>query len=66
MDKLILVIHDDGKGLGEQKSGNEKSAMGLQSIRRRTQYLNGETNIRSDTNGTEITVSIPLNSVVYD
>ncbi|WP_196940006.1 sensor histidine kinase [Sphingobacterium pedocola] len=66
MDKLILAIHDDGKGLGEQKSGNEKSAMGLQSILRRTQYLNGELKIQSDTNGTEIMVSIPLKSVVYD
>ncbi|GGH20753.1 hypothetical protein FAZ19_15515 [Sphingobacterium alkalisoli] len=66
MDKLILVIHDDGKGIDEQKPGNEKSAMGLQSIRRRTQYLNGEIKIQSDTNGTEITISIPLNSVVYD
>lgn len=60
MGNLLLVIHDDGKGLGEQKPDNGKSAMGLQSIRRRAQYLNGEANIQSDSNSTEITVSIPL------
>ena len=64
MDNLLLVIHDDGKGLGEQKPNNGKSAMGLQSIRRRTQYLNGKTNIRSDTSGTELTISIPVNSFI--
>jgi signal transduction histidine kinase len=64
MDNLLLVIHDDGKGLGEQKPNNGKSAMGLQSIRRRAQYLNGVTSIRSDTNGTEITISVPVNSFI--
>ncbi|GGG74374.1 hypothetical protein GCM10007415_02320 [Parapedobacter pyrenivorans] len=59
-DNLILIINDNGKGLGQIKSANLKSAMGLQSIRRRTRYLNGEANIQSDSNGTEITVSIPL------
>lgn len=63
-DSLILTINDDGIGLGldEKKSGNGKSTMGLQSIRRRVQSLNGETKIHSDAKGTEITVSIPLAS----
>jgi len=59
-DNLMLVVTDNGKGLGQIKTGDLKSAIGLQSIRRRTQYLNGEANIQSDINGTEITVSIPL------
>jgi len=62
MENLILIISDDGKGLGEKKPDYEKSALGLQSIRRRVRYLNGETNIQSSTKGTEITVSIPLTS----
>ncbi|NMN36148.1 sensor histidine kinase [Pedobacter sp. SG918] len=57
---LILTINDDGIGLNEKKSGSEKSSIGLQSIRRRVQSLNGETKIHSDSKGTEITVSIPL------
>ncbi|SKB75681.1 Signal transduction histidine kinase [Parapedobacter luteus] len=60
MDNLVLFISDDGKGLGQKKPDNEKSTMGLLSIRRRANYLNGEVTIQSDTNGTEITVSIPL------
>ncbi|WP_316818690.1 sensor histidine kinase [Pedobacter nyackensis] len=59
-DNLILTINDDGIGLDEKKSVNGKSTMGLQSIRRRVQSLNGETKIHSDSKGTEITVSIPL------
>lgn len=59
-DSLILTISDDGIGLGGKKSGSDKSTMGLESIRRRVQYLNGETNINSNAEGTEIMVSIPL------
>lgn len=59
-DTLLLTINDDGIGLDEKKSKNGSSTMGLQSIRRRVQSLNGETKIHSDVNGTEIIVSIPL------
>jgi signal transduction histidine kinase len=59
-DSLLLTINDDGIGLDEKKSGNGKSTMGLQSIRRRVQSLNGETKIHSNTKGTEINISIPL------
>jgi signal transduction histidine kinase len=61
-DTLLLTINDDGIGLDEKRSRNEKSAMGLQSIRRRVQSLNGDTTIQSDSKGTEIIVSIPLAS----
>ncbi|MBB6237934.1 signal transduction histidine kinase [Pedobacter sp. AK013] len=57
---LVLTINDDGIGLNEKKSSSKKSTLGLQSIRRRVQSLNGETNIHSNSKGTEITVSIPL------
>jgi|GEM_PF-522541 len=63
MDNLLLVINDDGKGLSETKSDNGKSTMGLQSIRRRVQYLNGETSFQSNTKGTELIVSIPLDTL---
>jgi len=66
MDSLVLIVSDDGKGLGEQKPDSGKSAMGLQSIRRRARYLNGKITIQSDAKGTEITISIPLNNVIYD
>lgn len=59
-DNLILTIGDDGIGLDGKKSGGSKSTMGLDSIRRRVEFLNGETNINSGAEGTEIIVSIPL------
>lgn len=59
---LVLTINDNGIGLNEKKSRNEKSTLGLQSIHRRVQSLNGETKIHSDSKGTEIIVSIPLAS----
>lgn len=59
-ETLLLNINDDGIGLDEKKSKNGKSTMGLQSIRRRVQSLDGDTKIQSDAKGTEIIVSIPL------
>jgi len=57
---LTLTINDDGIGLDEKKAKNMKSTVGLQSIRRRVKTLNGETKIQSNSKGTEITISIPL------
>lgn len=59
-DTLLLTINDDGIGLDEKKLRNGNQTMGLQSIRRRVQSLNGETKIHSDVKGTELIVSIPL------
>lgn|SRR5690606_34136555 len=41
------------------KTNISESAMGLQSIRRRVQYLNGNLVIHSDTSATEISIKIP-------
>ncbi|PTS91790.1 hypothetical protein DBR11_28380 [Pedobacter sp. HMWF019] len=59
-ENLLLTINDDGIGLDEKKPDKGKSTIGLQSIRRRVQYLNGVIEINSNTKGTEIIVSIPL------
>ncbi|HWW40336.1 sensor histidine kinase [Pedobacter sp.] len=59
-ENLLLTISDDGIGLDEKKPDKGKSTIGLQSIRRRVGYLNGEIKINSNTKGTEIIVSIPL------
>lgn len=59
-DSLVLTISDDGIGLDGKKSVSNKSTMGLDSIRRRIQYMNGELNINSNAGGTELIVSIPL------
>ncbi|WP_379091803.1 hypothetical protein [Pedobacter sp. UC225_65] len=55
-----MTIHDDGKGLGENRPNHKNTTMGLTSIHRRVQYLNGEIHIQSSNKGTEIIVSIPL------
>lgn len=61
---LVLTVKDDGKGMGKAGTGRNSSKMGLQSIRRRVQSLNGKLTIDSDANGTEITASIPLHPVL--
>ena len=58
-DNLILTVSDDGVGLTEKKSQNGKTSLGLESIRRRTKYLNGDCKINSSSKGTEIVVEIP-------
>lgn len=60
IDSLILTIKDNGKGLDRKKSTG-KSSIGLQSIKRRVQAMDGEVEIASDSKGTEIAISIPLN-----
>ncbi|WPR77755.1 sensor histidine kinase [Algoriphagus sp. NG3] len=62
IDSLILTIKDNGKGLGSKKSTG-RSSIGLQSIKRRVEAMDGELEIASDTKGTEIAISIPLSSV---
>lgn len=59
-DNLQLMISDDGIGINQSKVAEKKSKLGLLSIRRRVQYLNGETKINSDSKGTEIMISIPI------
>ncbi|MGV3763238.1 ATP-binding protein [Parapedobacter sp.] len=60
MERLFMIVKDDGKGLARHMRLNQPSAMGLQSIQRRAQLLNGELDIRSDEGGTEIIVTIPV------
>lgn len=56
---LVLTVKDNGKGMAKAARIGSSDSMGLQSIRQRVQSLNGELTIDSDTNGTELTVSIP-------
>lgn len=57
---LVLSVKDNGKGMAKEATRRRASGnMGLQSIRRRVQSLNGELTIHSDMNGTEITALIP-------
>lgn len=58
-NNLILTIKDDGKGMGDAIQNHSRSNIGLQSVRRRVQYLNGDMEIHSDTAGTELTITVP-------
>lgn len=63
-NKLVLVIKDDGKGFDISKahSGN---GSGLYNIQERVKLLNGNVQINSkSTEGTNINVTIALNSLV--
>lgn len=64
---LILSIQDDGRGFSD-KSGSIKvsapstwnASLGLQSIHKRVQYMNGRLEILSGQQGTEIMITIPI------
>ena len=57
-EELILNIIDDGVGF-EDKIHNKKSMLGVQSIKRRVQYMNGVTEIKTSVKGTVIRIAIP-------
>lgn len=56
-DHLHLLIEDDGKGFDLEK---QASGMGLQSIRSRVAFLNGDLDINSNKEGTSININIDL------
>ncbi|GGF25091.1 hypothetical protein GCM10011339_11510 [Echinicola rosea] len=57
---LSLSIKDDGDGMPKKNTKRNKPSMGLQSIQRRVQLLNGHLSIQSSSKGTEINVDIPF------
>ncbi|WP_353196081.1 ATP-binding protein [Parapedobacter defluvii] len=59
-DNLVLSIKDNGRGGEIHKLKNSRPSLGLKSIWRRVEYLNGKADLHSGNNGTEIVVTIPL------
>ncbi|MDF1618702.1 sensor histidine kinase [Petrocella sp. FN5] len=55
---LRLTIFDDGKGFDTSKP-NALQGMGLKSMLERINMISGEINIRSDVNGTRISIIVP-------
>ena len=54
---IILIINDNGKGFN---SAFDKNGMGLSSIKKRANSVNGNAEIFSGKNGTEIKITIPV------
>lgn len=62
-DKLSFFISDDGKGFNlEDYHKNKPHSKGLLNVRERVRLLDGELDIYSDMEGTQIEVEIPLNT----
>jgi signal transduction histidine kinase len=61
-DRLILQIHDNGRGISEGEIA-DRTSIGLLGMKERAQALGGELNIKGIAGkGTSVTVSIPLAS----
>jgi signal transduction histidine kinase/ligand-binding sensor domain-containing protein len=59
-DRLILQIHDNGRGISESEIA-DRTSIGLLGMKERAQALGGEFNIKGIAGkGTSVTVSIPL------
>jgi len=61
---ITIVIHDDGKGIGEMKLKDYLSSsegFGLRSLKERVKYLNGNISIDSQAGkGTTLNIIIPI------
>jgi signal transduction histidine kinase len=56
-DILEIVVEDNGMGMDPAK---EINGIGLRNLKDRVDYLNGELNVDSNTNGTTFIIHIPL------
>lgn len=56
-NNLILSLKDDGKGFDTNEN---KSGIGLKNIKKRTAMLEGTFDIKSNKNGTNLTIKIPI------
>ena len=64
-DRVHLEITDNGRGIAEGKlthltDNNGEAGIGLAGMRERVRNLRGSLDIRSDTRGTRLIVSIPM------
>lgn len=60
-DRLVLIVKDNGRGMVNHSLPRGKPAIGLASIQRRVNILNGELDISAAKDeGTEMMVTIPL------
>ncbi|MFB2119292.1 sensor histidine kinase [Parapedobacter sp. 2B3] len=66
IERLVMTVKDNGRGLGKQTDPRGKSAIGLNSIQRRVNLLAGEFDIRSGEEGTEIIVTMPFDYRHFD
>jgi signal transduction histidine kinase len=58
--RLTLSIQDDGKGIPSDALVNGRQGVGLSSMRERSALLSGTFSVKSNSRGTLIVVSVPL------
>jgi PAS domain S-box-containing protein len=61
--KVIVVVEDAGKGIPEDKlrsKADDRSGMGFRGMAERIRYLGGTLKIDSDSGGTVVTATLPL------
>lgn len=62
-ENVRLEIIDDGKGIAAEKLASiqtQRSGVGLTGIRERVRHLRGDMGIKSDTQGTQVSVVLPV------
>jgi signal transduction histidine kinase len=57
-NELVIRIRDNGKGMSQEK-WNDKNTLGLNGIKSRVNYLNGEIKLVEDS-GTHFKITVPL------
>ena len=60
LDRLTILVTDDGKGFEPERLANVSTGLGLHNIRNRVAMISGSVSIRSEMHrGTRITITIP-------
>ena len=57
---LVMTVADDGHGLLAMRDGTNETGVGLTSMRHRAEILGGQMHVVSGSQGTTVTVSLPM------
>ena len=57
---LVMTVADDGHGLSAARDGTNETGVGLTSMRHRAEILGGQMHVISGSQGTTVTVSLPM------
>jgi signal transduction histidine kinase len=61
--RILVLAQDSGKGIPEEKlqvTSGGRRGVGFRGMAERIRYLGGHLNIHSDSNGTIVTVTLPV------
>jgi signal transduction histidine kinase len=59
-EQIVVVAEDSGRGIPEEKRQSSSGGVGFRGMHERIRYLGGKLELHSDSNGTVVTATLPL------